>query len=930
MIEQWILSKIEPLKPAPLIILRDPQRMIQAGAHVVDGWADENGYSVLFCTGNLALREMHAATCSDPDSRVLLVDRTREGARIPLFYPDLMAQADPQCQMSLSLRRFLIEKTGDPNWPPLADDRNLSRRILDHLLHVLCAHEQLRQISNSRFSDTDLYKIVLGATLHVNPFKKPSATEIRRLCIGRHHALEELNRVLPDEVMATLRNTVASTPKPFCWLLQRDPDLVIRAFTLAAIMRQHDLEYQLLLSNVDPALHEYREIDPEFLDQAMSEQLEVDPDQVSADVQDVERFLQDDPERLAFVLHDRLGIDDPEVAFRVLKRERLSPLIRGMAMVSLLADLLENKNLKVHTHVLELLDRQQQETTLAALRRPSEQLEALEAAYRRAIEVHRIAARLKRYRKQFMVATGEGLTYEEFHKIWNQEGFNLLDYYSSALERALRVGEILPVARNAFWPELDGRWERARAKLAKTIKQTGEVQDLIDRRFQDLYRLHYADWIHEDDAPVVFTHQFLPRMLKAHWDPQSGRKAVVMVFDGLRTDAWDQLLRPVFEERFELIESRPGSALIPTETHLSRKAISAGCLPNEFSSPRELNLLKHWLKEHLGLDLCFEVIQDDDTLASGMTVRYSSKPLEYIIFNFTDRNLHGNPQDLAFIYDTTVQEIIRQDVRSVLRELPEDSLVFVTSDHGFTPVPKPIVTVPNTTVVDFRDVKYRSALTTGHLDGEDSDKVIEFDARTMGIPARSESATSVPIRYVLFPRPGFTLRREKGPHRPDPYTHGGVSLAECLVPMVVMGPRRVEQPALSIESMQQVGSVIEGGALELEITVVAMRIALPDMSITLSFSRDEIPTRREVFSGTSKRFTVRWTPELGEITDEDRREEVVVQPVTVILSYREGEKTIRQSRTTNVRIKLDPARLRRRVDSKLDLLVGKVPRALKS
>ena len=44
-----------------MIILRDPQRMIRAGARAVHGWAEENGYTVLFCAGNLALREMYEA-----------------------------------------------------------------------------------------------------------------------------------------------------------------------------------------------------------------------------------------------------------------------------------------------------------------------------------------------------------------------------------------------------------------------------------------------------------------------------------------------------------------------------------------------------------------------------------------------------------------------------------------------------------------------------------------------------------------------------------------------------------------------------------------------------------------------------------------------------------------------------------------------------
>ncbi len=52
MIEQWILAKIEPYKRAPRSSCSP--RIIQPGAHVVDGWAEENGFSVLFCAGNLA------------------------------------------------------------------------------------------------------------------------------------------------------------------------------------------------------------------------------------------------------------------------------------------------------------------------------------------------------------------------------------------------------------------------------------------------------------------------------------------------------------------------------------------------------------------------------------------------------------------------------------------------------------------------------------------------------------------------------------------------------------------------------------------------------------------------------------------------------------------------------------------------------------
>ena len=108
MIEDWILTKIDPHRRAPLIILRDPQRMIQPGAQVVDGWAEENGFTVLFCAGNLALREMYEFSRDDSDTRLLLVDRSREDAKIPLFYPDIDTHVGRQRRLALSLQEFLI------------------------------------------------------------------------------------------------------------------------------------------------------------------------------------------------------------------------------------------------------------------------------------------------------------------------------------------------------------------------------------------------------------------------------------------------------------------------------------------------------------------------------------------------------------------------------------------------------------------------------------------------------------------------------------------------------------------------------------------------------------------------------------------------------------------------------------------------------
>jgi hypothetical protein len=70
MLEQWVIDQLNPLKGEKLIIIADPQRMIRAGAQAVDGWAKDHGFTVLFCSGNLALREMYENLRSDPDAKL--------------------------------------------------------------------------------------------------------------------------------------------------------------------------------------------------------------------------------------------------------------------------------------------------------------------------------------------------------------------------------------------------------------------------------------------------------------------------------------------------------------------------------------------------------------------------------------------------------------------------------------------------------------------------------------------------------------------------------------------------------------------------------------------------------------------------------------------------------------------------------------------
>jgi len=943
MIESWILDKLNALRSERSIIVHDPQRMIRAGATVVDGWAKEHGFVVLIPSGNLGLRDQYEQIRDNPGVKVILVDRTRERANLPLFYPDLESQCSSRANMTITLRDFLVYQTLDDRWPRDVNERNLSRLVLTDLEGTLRAYQQLRDATDSqRFADSDLYKIILGAVLGINPFKKPSAREIRALCIQRHERLEEIRNLFAASgvseavsVLNALKEQVAHAQRPWCWMLEHDPQDVVRAFTLACLLHQHGLEYEVLLGNFDPSLSRYQDIPQSVIAETTKELLLSEPDGLSADVVRIEEFLIEEPQkRLAFLLANRCQIDQAPQARTVLLAEKLSPLVRSLALVSLLADLLTQQNLPFHRCVLAELDQEgtaNPDQLPLAVRRPTVQWANLLTAYRRAIRFFEIAAILYDHAKTLRVTPTEQLDIATFHRLWTKDGVDRLDYYGAELHRLLRVGDLLPLPVNEFWPTLVARWSQGQDRLEEAIANIQKSLHLVNEKFQDLYRAKYIGWIKQPDSPLVFTHQFVPRALKPYWDVASGQKAVILIFDGLRTDAWEEFVKPVLDEKYDVLEEFPASALLPTETHLSRKAISAGCLPHEFASTTENKLLEYALKAHLGLDVKLTVERDDQDVESGISARYSSNNLDVVIFNFTDKSLHHTKQDLSFIYTNMVRAIVQQDVRSVLRELPKEAIVFITSDHGFSPIADETFVVPHDTVTDSSDVKYRVGRLKYPLAEKHAKNGVSFKVEDLGIPDRivKSSNRSWPFKHVFFPRPALTLKRPSGRHDPERYTHGGLSMAECFIPLAVLGPKVTFEPAFELVDLTFEGNPVEGETLDIAVTVRSRQLFIQDLVFQLDANLEEVQTRKEVFNGSEHVYRIRWKPETDHATYEEQQQGKMVRHVTVVASYRWQDRLVKTSLHKTIEITLDTSRIRRRLDSKLDAIMGMVPKELR-
>jgi hypothetical protein len=308
----------------------------------------------------------------------------------------------------------------------------------------------------------------------------------------------------------------------------------------------------------------------------------------------------------------------------------------------------------------------------------------------------------------------------------------------------------------------------------------------------------------------------------------------------------------------------------------------------------------------------------------------TSDPIDVVIFNFTDKNLHNNNADLSFIYDATVREILRQDVRSVSREMPGNAAVFVTSDHGFTPVPDKTFIVPDEVLTDSGDVKSRVGRLKRPLEGNAAKNGVLFKVGDLGISDKTGKA-KWSFNHVLFPRPGLTLKRPQGRHDPERYTHGGLSMAECLIPLIVLGPKQKFEPVFDLVGIRFDGVLSEGQPLDIVITPRAKSPMKDEVLIQLQVEAglDEIQPRKEVFSGTEQEYRVRWSPKVENLTTEEQGIGKVVKEVTAIASYRWQNRTVRTTVHGTVEIQLDTTRIRRRLDSKLDSIMGMVPAGLR-
>lgn len=365
------------------------------------------------------------------------------------------------------------------------------------------------------------------------------------------------------------------------------------------------------------------------------------------------------------------------------------------------------------------------------------------------------------------------------------------------------------------WAELYERvvrWDVELDSIAEDDLRRGHRAyiDELERHFCRFVEGRYRGWLEGGPEPrPLLSPELVPQRLAPHL--RAGRKAALIVIDCLRLDQWlvlEPLLPPELRVERELYAS-----ILPTATPYSRNAIFSGLYPEEIARrypdfwqetqrdesgknrfEREL-LLRLLEREKLGRSR-FQYVkiysrQDADELARQIG-SYAELDLVCLVFTFVDLFTHGRGRDALIAEFTQDQAAMRAHLgtwfeRSVVLEsiralARQGRTIVVTTDHGNVEVRRASLVHAD------REVSSGVRFKFGNAPRADEDAAL-----TLRDPAAFRLPQEGLLKTYLFAREDYffvypTRRHEHERQLRHSYQHGGISLAEMVIPLATLRP----------------------------------------------------------------------------------------------------------------------------------------------
>jgi hypothetical protein len=333
--------------------------------------------------------------------------------------------------------------------------------------------------------------------------------------------------------------------------------------------------------------------------------------------------------------------------------------------------------------------------------------------------------------------------------------------------------------------------DKAISDLLKPYLQSlrERIQDVLDRYDQALSGMIQTNFSAYQSFSKLNT-QILRNLIQAG-HPRKERVWII-ILDGMRLDTWDAAIWPRLREHFELDGSEQlYLATLPSFTDISRLSFIAGKLPPHWkdyhhNSTSDHNIL---LSRHLGLG------KDESKKKLKIVARVEEKTeqteLDFdaaqyccLIFNISDDWIHSEQGSLVQVNGIVRDKFEKMVFPELIDKVKSGDIVVVTSDHGFIELKKN------------RSIQIKDLKMVGGIAENIKYRYLTNGTHDQGIPISYDKAHQwcLAVGSSWFERPKPTGKTSR-------YAHGGISLAEMVVPAVRISKRPATETGLLLEIM---------------------------------------------------------------------------------------------------------------------------------
>lgn len=363
------------------------------------------------------------------------------------------------------------------------------------------------------------------------------------------------------------------------------------------------------------------------------------------------------------------------------------------------------------------------------------------------------------------------------------------------------------------WKDLYGRLVYWEMELEAGDEQMSELLEMqkseAGRLFSRFISREYEGWIQKPEtrplmSPDLFRKKIFPLL-------DAGEKVFFILIDNFRLDQW-LAVRELLSEFYTFEEDGMYLSILPTSTQYARNAIFSGLMPLDIAKmfpdlwvdedseegknlneePMIASMIERFRKKYsFSYNKVYDVRYGERLLSNLNTLK--NNQLNVIVLNFVDMLSHSRTESKMMRELANTEAAYRSLTTSWFRHSTTYNLfkyiaemgykVVLTTDHGTIRVKNPVKIVGDKHTNTNLRYKLGKALTY------DSKAVYEsLKPSQIGLPQ-----TNLSDRYVFAQGADFFAYPNNYNHYvqyyKDSFQHGGVSMEEMLIPLVIMNAK---------------------------------------------------------------------------------------------------------------------------------------------